>query len=81
MPAAHIELEGLREHLRACNLPVTGSRQSDACCVCNHCVDLQVTQVTEVPGGLLPAVHMEGLQEPLSLTLRQHLDVMQLKVR
>lgn len=41
---------------------------------------LQVDQVTEVPGGLMPAVHVECLQQPLSLTLRQYQDVTQLKV-
>lgn len=41
---------------------------------------LQVEQVTEVPGGMMPAVHVEGLHPPLSLTLRQYQDVTQLKV-
>jgi hypothetical protein len=51
------------------------------CCAMPCCDVLQVEQVTEVPGGLLPAVHVEGLQQPLSLTLRQTQDVLQLKVR
>lgn len=51
-------------------------------CYAMLCCDmLQVEQVTEVPGGLMPAVHVEGLQQPLCLTLRQTQDVLQLKVR
>lgn len=52
-----------------------------ACYAMLCCDMLQVEQVTEVPGGLMPAVHVEGLQQPLSLTLRQTQDVLQLKVR
>lgn len=37
--------------------------------------------MTEVVGGLMPAVRIAGLQQPLSLTLRQYQDVLQLKVR
>ena len=45
-----------------------------------HHAVLQVEQVMEVPGGLMPAMKVEGLQQPLSLTLRQHQEVLQLKV-
>lgn len=36
--------------------------------------------MTEVPGGLLSAVKVEGLRQPLSLALRQHQEVLQVKV-
>ena len=40
----------------------------------------QVEQLTEVPGGLLPSLHIDGLDQPMSLALRQSQDVLRMKV-